>query len=35
MQRAAVEELRRRDIIRRLLEALDKRLVHLVIYKPT
>src|SRR6476620_6529680 len=29
IQRAAVEELRRRDIIRRLLEALGKRLVHL------
>jgi hypothetical protein len=28
-ERAAVEELRRRDIVRRLLEALDKRLVHL------
>ena len=29
IQRAAVEELRRRDIVRRLLEALDKRLIHL------
>jgi hypothetical protein len=29
IQRAAVDELRRRDIVRRLLEALDKRLVHL------
>jgi hypothetical protein len=28
-KRAAVEEVRRRDIIRRLLEALDKRLIHL------
>jgi hypothetical protein len=28
-QRAAVEELRRRDIVRRLLEALDRRLIHL------
>jgi hypothetical protein len=28
-KRAAAEEIRRRDIVRRLLEALDKRLIHL------
>lgn len=28
-KRATIEELRRRDVIRRLLEALDKRLTHL------
>jgi hypothetical protein len=28
-KRATVEEIRRRDIVRRLLEALDKRLIHL------
>jgi len=28
-KRAAAEQVRRRDIVRRLLEALDKRLTHL------